>query len=96
MAEKKKLTLLVFQQELRDNFNLWQGEFNEEKFEALLDHYNFETHIIGRESLRIQLRRLGFFLKGKMCTSSFARFSELLKLYKYCQKVCLHLSLSMF
>jgi hypothetical protein len=74
MAERKELTIEAFRHELGEKFTQWNGKFKIEKFEALLNKYNFDTDEIDRESLRIELKALGFFeggSKGKICISSF-------------------------
>jgi hypothetical protein len=62
--EKKKLTIEAFQHELGDKFDQWKGNWKEEKFDALLKKYNFEEDEADRESLRIELKNLGFFKGG--------------------------------
>ena len=62
--DKKELTLDSFQQELGENFNKWKGSWKEEKFDSLLNKHNFEQNKIRRESLRIELKQLGFFEGG--------------------------------
>lgn len=61
---KKQLTFEVFKAALDKNWDLFNGNFKEERFEALLNEKNFQTSIEERELLRIELKKKGFF-EGK-------------------------------
>ena len=53
-----------FERTLGDLYDIFKGKFKEEKFEGLLNEYNFCKSISGREKLRIALKEDDFFEKG--------------------------------
>jgi hypothetical protein len=73
MAEKpKELTIEAFQNVLGAMWDNCKGNFKEENFYAVLDEENFKKSFLGRENLRIELKRSGFFeggSKGKIFAS---------------------------
>jgi hypothetical protein len=79
--EKKELTLEAFQQELGAKFNKWKGNWKEDLFHELLNEYNFEENKFRRESLRIELKELGFFEGGSK--GKFSSFLLTIKLNNY-------------
>ena len=68
---KKELTLEAFKREFGDRWNEMKGNWKEEKFDSLLNKYNFEEDEVDREFLRVQLKNLGFFEGSKGKFSSF-------------------------
>ena len=70
MEESNELTVDNFQRKLGQNYKIWEGKFKEEIFVELLNKYSFDTDVVNRESLRIQLKDLGFFEQGKIIFSS--------------------------